>query len=53
METGAFFQGRSLKFQRPPAPPAEAPAKPVPPALEAPATAPAAASGAPQAKPVF
>ena len=43
METGAFFQGRSLKFQRPSAPPA----------LEAPATAPAASNSAPQAKPVF
>ncbi|MAK80872.1 polymer-forming cytoskeletal protein [Phenylobacterium sp.] len=53
METGAFFQGRSLKFQRPSAPPAEAPAKPAPPALEAPATAPAASNSAPQAKPVF
>ena len=27
METGAFFQGRSLKFQRPPAPPQPAPAQ--------------------------
>ncbi|MGQ3018120.1 bactofilin family protein [Phenylobacterium sp.] len=54
METGAFFQGRSLKFQRPPTPAAEPAAKPVQAALEAPA-APmaAAASGAPQAKPVF
>jgi cytoskeletal protein CcmA (bactofilin family) len=51
METGAFFQGRSLKFQRPQA---DTPSKPAQPALEAPAPAPAAASaGAPQAKPVF
>jgi cytoskeletal protein CcmA (bactofilin family) len=55
METGAFFQGRSLKFQRPPTPAAEPAAKPVQAALEAPAApmAAAAASGAPQAKPVF
>ena len=52
METGAFFQGRSLKFQRPPA---EPPAKSAPPALEAPTPSPtaAAASNAPQPKPVF
>ncbi|MDH4384293.1 MAG: polymer-forming cytoskeletal protein [Caulobacter sp.] len=35
METGAFFQGRSLKFQRPPAPPS-APA-PTPVSMSAPA----------------
>lgn len=29
METGAFFQGRSLKFQRPVAPPAQPAASPV------------------------
>ena len=32
METGAFFQGRSLKFQRPATPQAQ-PAQPAPPAL--------------------
>ena len=39
METGAFFQGRSLKFQRPAAPPQQAPApQPAPtPALAKPA----------------
>ena len=66
METGAFFQGRSLKFQRPPAPqpaatssssasPSAAPAKPADqtPAkssLDVPA---APSSSAPQPKPVF
>jgi cytoskeletal protein CcmA (bactofilin family) len=39
METGAFFQGRSLKFQRPAAPPQSAPAPQqalaAPPVLEA------------------
>lgn len=50
MESGAFFQGRSLKFQRPPAPAADAPAKPAQAALEGPA---AASSSAPQAKPAF
>ncbi|WP_370867896.1 polymer-forming cytoskeletal protein [Phenylobacterium sp.] len=56
METGAFFQGRSLKFQRPaaPAPAAANPVKVETPALEAPAAVSAAsASGAPQPKPVF
>lgn len=50
METGAFFQGRSLKFQRPPAPAAEAPAKPAQAALEAPV---ATSSAAPEAKPAY
>ena len=56
METGAFFQGRSLKFQRPAAPAgqANAPSAPAPAASqdEKPAQT-AAASGAPQPKPVF
>ncbi len=34
METGAFFQGRSLKFQRPAAPPTQQ-SQPAPPLLEA------------------
>ncbi|MDP1619151.1 polymer-forming cytoskeletal protein [Phenylobacterium sp.] len=66
METGAFFQGRSLKFQRPPAPqpaatapsssssslPAAAStdASPIKSGLEVPV---APASSAPQPKPVF
>jgi cytoskeletal protein CcmA (bactofilin family) len=49
METGAFFQGRSLKFQRPPAPPAETTAKPAQAVLEAPV----ASSAAPEAKPAY
>lgn len=57
METGAFFQGRSLKFQRPPAPPPEPQSKPPQAALEAPAlsaASPASSnSAAPQPKPVF
>jgi len=56
METGAFFQGRSLKFQRPAAPAgqANAPSAPAPAASqdEKPAQT-AAAGGAPQPKPVF
>lgn len=58
METGAFFQGRSLKFQRPPAPPPEPQSKAPQAALEgpvlSPAAPPAASNGAaPQPKPVF
>jgi cytoskeletal protein CcmA (bactofilin family) len=37
METGAFFQGRSLKFQRPAAPPQPQPAPAPQQALAAPA----------------
>jgi cytoskeletal protein CcmA (bactofilin family) len=37
METGAFFQGRSLKFQRPAAPPQQPAPPPVQQALAAPA----------------
>lgn len=40
METGAFFQGRSLKFQRPP-----------PPVIAPPAAAPASQAAAPVAEP--
>ena len=60
METGAFFQGRSLKFQRPAAPAGQANASPAPDSAAKPAAeqdskpAPAAAAGgAPQPKPVF
>ncbi len=60
METGAFFQGRSLKFQRPAAPAGQANAAPAPaPSAQTAADreekpAPVAATGgAPQPKPVF
>ena len=47
METGAFFQGRSLKFQRQPAP-AAAPAPAATPVAAAPSLVPAAATPAQQ-----
>lgn len=49
METGAFFQGRSLKFQRPAAPPPQAAPTPV---INAPAPAPSADSGLDMPKPL-
>lgn len=57
METGAFFQGRSLKFQRPAAPAGQTSAAPTP-ALPSSASssatpAPEPAVGAPQPKPAF
>ncbi len=48
METGAFFQGRSLKFQRPAPPPATPVAAPAP----APAPAPMPTSGLDMPKPL-
>ena len=51
METGAFFQGRSLKFQRQPAP-AAAPAAPAPTQVAAPPSLMPAATPAPAPQPV-
>ncbi|WP_333585583.1 bactofilin family protein [Phenylobacterium sp.] len=54
METGAFFQGRSLKFQKPAAPAAAAPVVTAPvPATEPVVEKEPAVLGAPQPKPVF